>query len=229
MKTPSQLSCVIFDVDGTLTRTNVLIFATFNHLARKHLGREFSPQEIIGLFGPPEEGAVEKMFGRARTPQIMDELCSFYREHHSSMAGLHEGMDEALRILKASGIRLAVFTGKGRRTATITLETLGIVEFFEMVVTGNDVCRHKPDSEGIAQILEAFDVRPEETVMVGDSMADVRASRQAGVTMAAVLWDAYDRQGVLEAGVELVFNTVPAFVDWCRSHGNGHVQSARNL
>jgi hypothetical protein len=33
------------------------------------------------------------------------------------------------------GVRLAVFTGKGRRTATITLEELGIAHYFEMVVT----------------------------------------------------------------------------------------------
>jgi len=223
-----RLSCVIFDVDGTLTNTNLLIFETFNHVARTHLGRAFSPEEIIGLFGPPEEGAVEKVFGRDRTAQIMDELCVFYRDNHSSLARLHEGMDDALRVLKGAGIKLAVFTGKGRRTAALTLEAFALQDYFDMVVTGNDVVNHKPDGEGITRILEGLGVSAEETVMVGDSMADVRASRQAGVTMAAVLWDAYDRQKVLAAGSELVFETVPEFVEWCKRQTNGQRLAARH-
>ena len=146
-------------------------------------------------------------------------------EGAAAMARLHDGMDGVLRLLKDHGVRLAVFTGKGRRTANITLEELGIAHYFEMVVTGNDVVRHKPDPEGISRILSAFGVPPGETIMVGDSMADVRASRQAGVAVAAVLWDAYDRQRVLDAGLDLVFETVPAFMDWCRSRVDGHVRT----
>ena len=218
MRIPERLSCVIFDVDGTLTSTNALIFATFNHVAGKYLGRAFTPTEIIGLFGPPEEGAVEKVFGAAMVPKIMDDMCDFYRTHHLSMAHLHAGMAEALDVLKERGILMAVFTGKGRRTAEITLEVLGLASYFDMIVTGNDVTRHKPHGEGICRIIERLGVPPSETVMVGDSMADVHASREAGVVMAAVLWDAYDRERVLAAGTDLVFADGAAFVSWCRSH-----------
>ncbi len=227
MRIPPRLSCVVFDVDGTLTSTNALIFATFNDVAERHLGRAFTPAEIIGLFGPPEEGAVEKLFGLERVPTIMDEMCAYYREHHRALARLHDGMDEGLRLLHESGIKLAVFTGKGRRTASITLEILGIAGYFDMIVTGNDVMRHKPDPDGLVQVLAGLGVPPGETVMVGDSMADVRASRGAGVTMAAVLWDAYDRQRVVEAGADLVFDTVPEFLAWCRSHVDGTVPGER--
>ena len=218
MTIPERLSCVIFDIDGTLTSTNALIFATFNYVAEKHLGRAFTPAEIIGFFGPPEEGAVEKVFGPAMVPQVMDEMCAFYRANHGAMANLHEGMGEALRLLKERGIRLAVFTGKGRRTAGITLEVLGLTQYFEMIVTGNDVANFKPDGEGIRRILDGLHVPASETVMVGDSMADVHASRDAGVVMAAVVWDAYDRERVLAAGTDLVFADGTAFVSWCRSH-----------
>jgi HAD superfamily hydrolase (TIGR01509 family) len=218
MTIPERLSCVIFDIDGTLTSTNELIFATFNHLAGKHLGRVFTPAEIIGLFGPPEEGALEKAFGPALVPQAMEELCVFYRTHHARMAKLHDGMREALDVLKSRGTALAVCTGKGRRTTDITLEVLGLTQYFAMTITGNDVTRYKPDGEGIRKILAGLNVPASGTVMVGDSMADVGASRDAGVTMAAVLWDAYDRERVLAAGTHLVFDNGAAFVDWCRSH-----------
>jgi pyrophosphatase PpaX len=218
MTIPERLSCVIFDIDGTLTSTNELIFATFNHLAGKHLGRVFTPAEIIGLFGPPEEGALEKAFGTALVPQAMDELCIFYRTHHARMAKLHDGMREALEALKERGIALAVCTGKGRRTTEITLELLALTHFFDMTITGNDVTKYKPDGEGIRKIIGGLNVPARGTVMVGDSMADVGASRDAGVLMAAVVWDAYDRERVLASGTDLVFADGASFVDWCRSH-----------
>jgi pyrophosphatase PpaX len=221
MATPDRLACMIFDIDGTLARTNHLIFAAFNHVAELHLGRSFTPEEIIGLFGPPEEGAAEKVFGTTMVPRIMDELCTFYRARHREMAGAHEGIISVLALLRRHGVRLAVCTGKGRRTTAITLDELAMTPFFEHIVTGNDVQCFKPSPEGILQVLDTFHVSPRETVMVGDAMADLAAARDAGVTFAAVLWDAYDRQRVLEANPDFAFSTVGEFETWCRSRVNG--------
>jgi len=46
---------IIFDIDGTLTSTNELIFASFNHVATKYLNKKLTNEEIISLFGPPED------------------------------------------------------------------------------------------------------------------------------------------------------------------------------
>jgi pyrophosphatase PpaX len=225
MSKPTRLSCMIFDVDGTLAQTNQLIFATFNHVAELHLGRSFTSKEIISLFGPPEEGAVEKVFGAARVPAIMEEMCAFYRANHAEMAGAHGGIISVLDLLKRGGVRLAVFTGKGRRTARITLEELGMSSYFEHIVTGNDVTQFKPHPEGILQVLSTFDVPACETVMVGDSMSDLTAARRAGVMFAAVLWDAYDSERVLRENPDFSFFTTGEFDAWCRSRLNGGVAS----
>lgn len=213
----APLSCVIFDVDGTLTRTNELIFASFNDLAQRHLGRTFRPEEIIALFGPPEEGALEKVFGSANIDLLMEELLLFYSANHRAMASLHDGMEPLLRFLKKRGIRLAVFTGKGRHTTRITLDTLGISAYFDLVVSGNDVRLHKPHPEGILRILEHFGVEPEAALMVGDSMSDIRAARGAGVRVATVLWDAVDRPGVAAANPDCLFERVDEMHEWFRA------------
>jgi HAD superfamily hydrolase (TIGR01509 family) len=217
---PRRLSCVIFDMDGTLTQTNELIFASFNHVAARYAGRTFSPREIIGLFGPPEEGALEAICPRDLVPAAMDDLCAFYRREHARLARMHEGIADVLAYLRGRGLRLAVFTGKGRRTASITLEEFGIGGQFDLVVSGNDVTHHKPHPEGIRRVLESLSVAADEVLMVGDAMPDVRASRAAGVAMAAVLWDSYDRERVLEAGTELVFHTVADMHTWFHTHLN---------
>jgi len=221
-----QFSCVIFDVDGTLTRTNDLIFASFNHVTAKYASRTLSPAEIIALFGPPEEGAIRQVLPEHLVADAMEDLCSFYEGHHDAMAHLHHGLRDGLHALRAAGVRLAVFTGKGRRTAMITLKKFGIVDCFDLVVSGNDVEHHKPAADGINLVLRTFNVDPSSVLMVGDSLGDLQASRGAGVQMAAVLWDSYDRTRLLAAGPDYSFDTVPEFMSWLLPHtanavGNG--------
>lgn len=211
---PSPLRCVIFDIDGTLTRTNELIFASFNHVALKYLGRRFTPEEIVALFGPPEEGAVIKVFGAGNVDRVMDELLAYYASHHAALASLHSGMEQILETLKGWGIRLAVFTGKGRRTTAITLDALNLTSYFDLIVSGNDVANHKPHPEGILRILETFTVPPAEAIMVGDSLNDLRAARGAGVRIAAVLWDCYDCHRVRAADPDLVFERTDQLLRW---------------
>jgi pyrophosphatase PpaX len=212
----TDLACVIFDMDGTLTRTNQLIFASFNHVAEKYLGTRLEHRDIISLFGPPEEGGLATLLGGDRVPEAMDDLCRFYEEHHHEMAGAHAGIPELLHFLKGRGIILGLFTGKGNRTTAITLQALGLKHVFDLVVSGSDVVRHKPDPEGITKVLERFNLPAGRALMVGDAVSDIRASHSAGVRAAAVLWDSLDRERVLNAGPDLVFHTVREMDAWFR-------------
>lgn len=210
------LSCVIFDLDGTLTQTNELIFASFNHVAERYAGRKFSPQEITEMFGPPEEVAVERLVGGDRTEEAMASMLDFYREHHDELAWIHPGVEALLDYLKSSDVRLALFTGKGRFTTEITLMEFDLRRYFDLVVTGNDVVSHKPSAEGIRKILHAFNVKPEHALMIGDSINDIRAAREAGVLIASVVYDSYAKEGVLEMNPDLVFHSVSELFSWLK-------------
>jgi len=209
-----SLKCVIFDMDGTLTQTNQLIFDSFNSIVRKYQGKTLSPSEITGYFGPPEEGALVPIVGEELLPQAMEEYLSFYRSHHKSLARIYPGIREILTEVKQKGRFLALFTGKGIHTTTITLEEFGLKDLFDCVVTGNDVVNHKPSAEGIQKILDQFHVSPNEALMVGDSVADVNASRAANVKIAAVLWDSYAKERVLQMKTDYLFHNVTEFHEW---------------
>jgi phosphoglycolate phosphatase/pyrophosphatase PpaX len=191
-----------------------LIFASFNHVAARHLGRTFAPPEIIGLFGPPEEGALLKIFGPDHLDTILQELLEFYSAHHAALASLHHGMKDLLTFLRSQEVKIAVFTGKGRHTTLITLDALKITDYFDLVVTGNDVVHHKPHPEGILRILDHFGVSPGETLMIGDSLSDIKASHGAGVRIASVVWDTNDRARVQAANPDCLFETVEDMLVW---------------
>ena len=212
-----HISCVIFDVDGTLSQTNDLIFATFNHVAERYVGKTLSEKEITAMFGPPEEVAIERLVGEKRFPEAMEDYYSFYDTHHPHMAGTYQGVREILDFLKGRGILLAVFTGKGKRTTLITLKHIGIKDYFDLIVTGSDVNNHKPSAEGIHIVLKTFGLQPGEVLMVGDSVSDIKAAREAGVAVAAVVWDSYGKDKVLQMNVDFLFHDVEGFSGWLRT------------
>ena len=212
-----RISCIIFDIDGTLTQTNELIYATFNHVAEKYLQKVFTPKEIVAMFGPPEEVAIERLVGREQYGEAIDDFYNYYETHHPRMADVYSGIRELLEFLKSKGIILAVFTGKGKRTTLITLHKLGITSYFDLIVTGSDVENHKPSADGIRKVLKTFRLQPDEVLMVGDSVSDVKAAHEAGVPIAAVLWDSYGKEHVLEMDIDYRFHDVQEFSSWLRT------------
>ncbi len=209
--------CFIFDMDGTLTQTNQLIYDSFNYIAGKYRGRTYSIPEITAMFGPPEEGALLAIVGPEEIDAVMEDYLTFYRANHARLARLYPGIEDTLRYLRDRKRTLALFTGKGSRTTAITLEEFGLDGYFEAVVTGNDVVNHKPSPEGIRKVLDRFSLRPDEVLMVGDAVSDVAAARGAGVPVAAVLWDSYGKERVLQMNADYVFHDVDEFHRWVRA------------
>lgn len=212
----SKLQCVIFDMDGTLTQTHKLILDSFNFIALRYEGKTYTMPEVTAMFGPPEEGALLGIVGPEKIEEAMKVYLDFYRDHHNELAQLYPGVLELLAFLKNRGVHLALFTGKGIHTTTITMEKFGLKPYFDFVVTGNDVVNHKPSSEGIQLITKHFGIAPDEALMVGDSVGDAKASREAGVKIAAVLWDSYAKDRVLQMNTDYVFHNVAEFSSWLR-------------
>ncbi len=201
-----KLDAIIFDVDGTLTSTNNLIFESFRYVSKKYLNKSPRNEEIAALFGPPEDVILKEMSGD-KFEEIKKDYYDFYSNNHE-MADLYPGIKELLELIKQNNVRLAIFTGKGRKAAIITLEKLGIINFFGSIITGDDVKRHKPSGEGILKFIDEFKLEKEKVLMIGDAPGDIKASREAGIKVASVLWDSLTKEKVLKLGSDFVFYTV---------------------
>ena len=106
------------------------------------------------------------------------------------------------------------FTGKVKRTTEITLRALNIDHYFDVIISGTDVVNHKPHPEGIQKVISMFKLDPAQVLMVGDALSDVKASRSAGVKIAAAAWDSYDRDRLLQANVDYVFHSPVEMLEW---------------
>ena len=197
---------IIFDVDGTLTSTNQLIFDSFNFIAKKYLNRTFTDEEIVAMFGPTEDVILKKWCGD-KYEEARAGYYRYYSDNHWK-AKLYPGMKEILDYLKSKKFPLGIFTGKGREATMITLRKLGVDHYFDLIVTGDDVTNHKPSAEGILKFVNHLGLKNERVLMIGDSVSDVKASKEAGIKVASALWDSYAHEKVKSLQSDYYFYSV---------------------
>jgi len=198
---------VIFDIDGTLASTNELICASFNHIAGKYLQRQFSWKEIQSLFGPTEDEIIKDLM-KENFEEARKDYHDYYSAKHSAMAEIYPGMKEIVFKLKKQGVLLSIYTGKGRKSSEITLKEFGIFDYFDMIVSGDDINGQKPSPDGIEVFILKYNLPKDKVLMVGDAPPDILAARNAGIQVASVIWDSYAKERVLEMKSDFVFNSV---------------------
>ncbi len=208
----SRFKGIIFDVDGTLTFTNQLIFDSFNHITKKYLGKSYSDDEIIALFGPTEDVILKEMC-KEEYENARKDYYAYYKNNHD-IARLYDGIKDLIIEINNSGILLSIFTGKGRTSALITLDELGLTKYFDMIVSGDDVENHKPSPEGILMFLDKHNFNPKDVLMIGDAPSDIIAAKESGVEIASVVWDSYAEDEVRKLNAKNLFHSVDELRDF---------------
>lgn len=103
-----------------------------------------------------------------------------YQENTSQRSCLYPGVREGLDLLHAQEYRLGCVTNKAERFTLPLLRDKGILDHFELVVSGDTLEKKKPDPMPLLYAAERFGVAPVDSLMVGDSRSDVKAARAAG-------------------------------------------------
>ena len=197
-----RIKNVLFDLDGTLTDPAEGITNALMH-AQRRLGRPVSPREDLFVFiGPPLIETFMSEWGLSR--EESEQALVYYREHFGTK-GLfenvpYEGIGDCLARLKEAGLRLFVATSKPEPLSLRILEHFDLIKYFEAVAGSTMDEQRTKKGEVIAYALKTFDLRPEETVMVGDRKHDVLGARENGVPCVGVLYGYGSRAELTEAG-----------------------------
>lgn len=170
---------VVFDLDGTLIDSLPLVLAAITHAIEPFGGR--ATHEIFASLGGPPERFLSNLVGDARhVPAALARLESYHRENAHLMRP-YEGAVATLEQLHATGISLALWTGRDRVSTDELLRENRMDGFFSAVVCGDDLASHKPDPEGLQAVLQRVGVAPAEALFVGDADVDVLGGAAAGV------------------------------------------------
>lgn len=181
-----DIRTVLFDLDGTLIDTNELIMESFKHTFEK-FQLSFTEEEISTFNGPPLEETFHKV-----NPGKVSEMIDTYREHnllhHEQYVQVFPNVMETLEQLKERHIKLGIVTSKMKDSALVGIELTGLSQFFEAIITWDDVVHPKPHPEPVIKALEALNGAAKSAIMIGDNYHDIVAGKRAGVLTAGVVW-----------------------------------------
>lgn len=130
-----RLRGMIFDLDGTLGDTIPVCIQAFQRTFHHYLGHLVPAQDIIAMFGPSEEGMLQRQLPQT-WPQALDMYLEEYARAHATCREPFPGLLPLLTTLQGRGVRLGIVTGKGPRSASISAHMLGLDVFFDGIEAG---------------------------------------------------------------------------------------------
>ena len=161
-------------------------------LARSFLGWEETPidEGAAGVRDGDREvarqAAIRDLLERAAslTAPTLDEglleFREFYGDHLLDHTRCYAGVPETLAALDARGVALGIVSNKPEGSTRKITAGLDLERFFRVIVGGDTVATAKPSPEPLLHALDVMGVRPEETLMVGDSVNDILSGQKAG-------------------------------------------------
>jgi phosphoglycolate phosphatase-like HAD superfamily hydrolase len=216
-----SVQALIFDIDGTLGDTVPLCYEAFRQTLLRMTGRQWTDEAIDALFGPTEEGIFRRLMPD-RWEEAMDIYIGSYAELHQRLVKPLPGIQDVLDLLRGRNVPMAVTTGKGPRSAAVTLDVLGLATYFEQVETGSPTGSRK--AEAIRKVSDAWGLPSAHVAYLGDSPLDMRDARKAGAVALGAGWASTTSKeritNMRAQGAHEVFRTVAQFRRWVEQNVN---------
>lgn len=185
---------IAFDLDGTLVNTvpdlSYSIDAMLNKLSLPAAGetkvRSWVGHGIERLVTQALTNQMDKSPDKALIAKALTIFIQEYKNNTCRQSQLYEGAVESLNYLAEKQLKLACITNKLSQFTDIVLKTLGIYNKFGIIVSGDTLAKRKPDPLPLLHVADYFNIRPEQALMVGDSLNDINAAHTAGFQMICV-------------------------------------------
>ena len=194
-----RVEAIIFDFDGVIVDTEPLHYAAFQRLLEP-LGLGFSWADYVATYmGFDDRDAFIEAFSGAqaglspaRLQELIDMKAAVFQEVIRDGISAYPGVVSLIRSIRDHHIPLAISSGALRSDIAPILETLGITDCFDVIVTAEDVARSKPDPEcyklAYTKLNEfrSLDLRPEQVLAIEDTPAGITSAKGAGLRVIAV-------------------------------------------
>ena len=185
------IRAVLFDLDGTLVDSLDDLTDAVNHMMAGFGKDQLTKTGVRTLVGKGDRNLVQRALDMESAADIERGLglfTEFNTNHIADKSMLYPGVREMLENLVASGIRMAIISNKGAALSTLILETLGIDAFFQVICGGDTFPEMKPSPLPLMRVIDGLGINSSETLMVGDSINDIQAGKQAGIATIGCTW-----------------------------------------
>jgi beta-phosphoglucomutase family hydrolase len=192
LKINPKAEALIFDLDGTLADTMPVHFMAYKNILRE-FGIDFTPEIFATLAGIPAVGTIAKlneMFGTKMNPEEIGHYKE--QEYEKIMHKMKPIVPVVDLVKKYHGVLpMAVGTGGYKRLAWKTMDILGLDQYFDILVSTEDVARPKPFPDTFLKCAERMGVSPLVCEVFEDAQLGIQAAKAAGM-MATLVTDYYE-------------------------------------
>ncbi|RUO77625.1 HAD-IA family hydrolase [Idiomarina seosinensis] len=206
---------IIFDWDGTLMDSIARIVSSMQATAsflKLKVPSDNAVKDIIGLSLEP---AIEQLFGTLPAAQhqlFLERYRDEYIELNTTPTPLFRDALVTIEKLRTEQHYLAVATGKARRGLDRVWAELEIADLFHGSRCADET-KGKPDPEMLYQLMSELDFSPQQTLMVGDSVHDMRMAKAAGVKAIGVTFGVHNEPLLRQAGADHVIRQLHQLPD----------------
>ena len=168
---------ILFDWDGCLAKTLDVVLEAYKQVFAEY---DIYPDdktittEVFGDWnGPTKLGIKDIDAYTKRLLTLLDERYPYVE--------LYDDAKETLVLLKKRNKKLALVTSGKLATVKPALENTGLTNMFDLILSAEDVTKHKPDPEIIETAIARLNGTKEQTIIVGDSKSDLGAAQNAKI------------------------------------------------
>lgn len=223
---PTAVTSVLFDLDGTLVDTAADFAAVLDEMTTAAGIAPVSPKAVHQTVSNGARALVELAFGideqDTRFKALHTDLLTLYGDRIlQTRSTLYPGMERLLSFLEQRGIHWGVVTNKPEQFSIPLLRSLGLLKRCQTLICPEHVTLTKPHPEPLLLACRQLGCEPSAGVYVGDHPRDISAGQQAGMyTIAAAYGYVPASPPVTDWGADMIVSHVNDITEWLESIGH---------
>lgn len=183
-----KAKALIFDLDGTLADTMPIHFWAYKNILVDY-GIDFTPELFATLAGIPAVGTIEKLNELFGTNMNAQQVGHFKEAEYEKLMHKMKAIHPVVELAKEyyGKLPMAIGTGGYNRLAWKTMEILGLNQYFDILVSADDITHSKPHPETFLKCAEKLGVAPEFCQVFEDGEPGMQAAKAANMIATLVI------------------------------------------
>lgn len=208
-----MLKLVIFDFDGVLFNTAKYYLKTRDIFFKKY-GVKFTKEEHKHNLAT----TTKDFFNFYKKKYNLDVTLSFYVKEKKRIffsfldkIDINEGVLDLLKTLKKNKIKIALSSSNEKENVIFFLKKYHIHNYFDLILTNEDIKKHKPHPQAFLKPAEILKIKPEECIGVEDALQGIESLNKGKIKSVALLSEFTTKKDFKELNATVILKSLKDF------------------